>query len=133
MTLEIRILAFALHAARLLVDADGVLDPREQAFIEREFPHLELRDAGFVDSHGQLTEQYQAALNTALETLPEALTEDQKLDLIHKLFKASLADDVFEHREGNILLVVSRLLGLAPGRLDAYLSSLPEVGEVELD
>lgn len=132
MTLEDRILAFALHATQLVMTADDQLDPRESQFIQAAFPANALTAAGFIDANGALTDHYHSALETALETLPSALNEAQKYDIIERLFKATLADDQFERREGNILLVAARILGLPPSAVDHVVSSQEEVGELEL-
>lgn len=125
-------LAFTWHLARQVADADFDVTDGELSWMDLHFPTDKLKAAGFVDHSGP-TRRYEDALGEALASLPDDLALEEKLGLITVLFEGTLADDEFHHTEGNVIVRAAQLLGVSNSQLDAHLSSLDAVGDVELD
>ena len=85
-----------------------------------------------LDRHDQLANHTLApCLEQALATLPDALSPADKRAILVELFRGTLADDDFHHREGSVLVRTARLLGMGSTELDEVLSALDEVGDVD--
>lgn len=126
-------LAFTWHLARQVTDADFDVTDGELSWMDRNFPMKNLWAADFVGENGAPTLRYEDALGEALVVLPDELRLDEKLALITMLFELTLADDEFHHTEGSVIVRAAQLLGVTNSELDAHLSSLDSVGEVDLD
>ena len=126
-------LAFSWHIAKEITDADLEIAEGEEAWMSKVFPRDTLVDAGFIDSDGKATSEFESCLGEALAMLPEVLPLSEKLIMLTTLFEGTLADDDFHHEEGNVLVKAASLLGVRPSELDEHLASLDQVGEVELD
>jgi uncharacterized tellurite resistance protein B-like protein len=125
-------LAFAYSIVEEIVDADQNVNDAERRYLSEVFPAITLESCGFVDEDGKLNDDYRAAVARSLEVLSGALTLHQKFELIDLFMGASLADGEFHHEEGNVMIWASRLLGLSTAELDGHLSSLAEVGAIDL-
>lgn len=130
--LETLQLAFELHIVNLIVEADEQVTAAESAWVEKHFPRAALKAVGLVDDNGEQTDLFHDAAMQALDELPRALTPIQKRALLEKFFAITLADGDFAYREGNVMLVAARLLGLSNDAVVDFLSEHPEVGEVSL-
>ncbi len=130
--LETLQLAFELHIVNLIVEADEEVTSAESAWIEQHFPAAALRAVGLIDAEGQQTDLFHDAAMQALDELPKALSAVQKYALLEKFFAITLADGDFAYREGNVLLVAARLLGLSNEAVIDFLNEHPEVGDVSL-
>ncbi len=126
-------LAFRWKVAREMVEADMHVADGEQAWLERTFPPDALREAGFIDDQGAPTATWEACVAEALATLPDLLSPEDKRAILVELFRGTLADDDFHHAEGGVLVRTAQQLGVGGGELDAVLSALDEVGEVDLE
>jgi hypothetical protein len=110
--LDLLQLAFAWHAASVVVRADAELDETEVKWVAARFPESRLRDAGLVDAEGAPTARFEGARDRALARLPEALTSGQKLALLETVADASAADGVLTPEEADALSGFARVLGV---------------------
>ena len=131
-TTEQLTLAFAYHMVQRLIGADDAIHASELRFLESTFPAETMSASGFTKEDGTFTDRYRSALDAALIELPSMLTRSAKLSLLDTLFNASLADNNFDHTEGDVLVQCSHLLGLNASDLDSHLDSHSEVGNLDL-
>lgn len=113
-------LAFQLHVAGLLAEADLVTSVPEQEFMARHFPTDLLVQHGFADASGERTQRFHDAAVEALSVLPGKLDRHAKLDLLEACYKLAIADFEFRIGEGAVLLMAARLLGLSDADFDAF-------------
>jgi hypothetical protein len=113
-------LAFQLHVAGLLVQADLVTSVPEQEFLARHFPSDLLAQHGFADPAGNRTQRLDDAAVEALSVLPGKLDRFAKLDLLEACYKLAIVDDEFRMGEGAVLLMAARLLGLTDEEFDHF-------------
>jgi uncharacterized tellurite resistance protein B-like protein len=125
-------LALSWHLAQEVLLADLEIAETEHAWLAQHFPQSKLQDAGLADEAGARTPFFHDCVSEALITLPETMSRDDKLTLIKTLFAATLADNDFHHKEGNVLVRAVHMLGLSDGDLDGLLGSLDQVGDVDL-
>lgn len=122
-------LAFTWHIVHQILGSDGVVCEAEQRFVKRTFPDLLLERSGFFTETG-FTQRWQDALGEALLTLP-TLSVPERVQIVDTLFKAAMADDQFEHAEGEILRRAARLIALQDEQVTQILEGLV-TSEVEL-
>jgi tellurite resistance protein len=107
------LMAFALQAARKIVEADDAIDAREQQILRSHFPFDRLIAEGFLNPEtGRLTEVFTQARIEALGVIPQALTLEEKQDLVLMLHDVCLADGKVDPRESQVLREVAQILGL---------------------
>lgn len=123
-------LVFSFHIVDQIVHADEEVTPDEIAWVVRRFPRELLERHGLIGADDVLTVRYRSLLAQALVRVPTELDEGGKLALIHEFFDLALSDGEFEYREGNMLLVAARLLGLPP---EAIQPALDHVGAAPPD
>jgi uncharacterized tellurite resistance protein B-like protein len=120
------VLALQLHLVDRVVGADLLKSSGENRSLERYFPRPVLQGAGLVDAHGERTALFQTALAQALIVLPQRLSHEAKLELLHLVVQIALADRAFRLGEGEVILWAARLLGLSDDDFDAFIASYPE-------
>lgn len=108
-------IAFALHFARLIVEADGVVSPDELAFLGRAFPPDMVAGLG-LDNPEALAE----ARDQALAELGALLGYQDKLALIGLLFSACHSDGAADYREIRVLKQVADVLNLSGDEVVRY-------------
>lgn len=121
-------LAFQLHVADLLVEADLVATEDEKALVERYFPLAVLRDRGFADETGARTPAFDDAAVEAMAVLPGRLERIAKLDLLEACYRLAVVDREFRIGEGSVLLMAARLLGLSDADFDGFLERKGSAG-----
>ncbi|TNE89628.1 MAG: hypothetical protein EP330_10700 [Deltaproteobacteria bacterium] len=109
-------LAFATRIARSIVQADGVLDDREEQYLRENFGGEVLAKFG-LDEEAKLDQ----AMAEAEAELPGALGHHEKLALLSSFFAACWADGNVDVRELRALRDASELLGLHPQEVAGYL------------
>lgn len=87
-------LAFALEYATRIVAADGVESYDEFRMLGEIFPRPLLRQAGFLDDTGHLTDRFREYQAMAHNVLPSTLDAGEKRDLMQLLFAASAVDEL---------------------------------------
>ena len=125
-------LALSWHLAQEVLVADLEFAESEQVWMTRHFPQSALESAGLADAGGARTPYFHDCVSEALISLPETMSLEQKAAMIGVLFSATLADDDFHHQEGHVLVRAAKILGLSTGDLNQVLSSLEQVGDVDL-
>lgn len=131
--IEVLRLVFAFHIVDRIVYADDEVDPMEIAWVRERFPRDTLATHGLIDDEDRLTDHYRDLLAESLMRLPSELDREAKLDLIHDFFGTALADGHFEAREGDVIVVAARLLGLPLDDVHAVLDADERMGTVDLD
>lgn len=124
---------FAFHIVDRIVYADEEVDPMEIAWVRERFPREVLAAHGLIDEGDRLTDRYRDLLAESLMRLPAELDRDAKMALIHDFFGTALADGHFEAREGDVIVVAARLLGLPLDDVHAVLDADERMGAVDLD
>jgi uncharacterized tellurite resistance protein B-like protein len=115
-------LAFSYHLVNQILGADGQVVPAEARFFKRVFPQALLEQSRFVED-GKFTQRWNDACGEALLRLPELPVSDRQ-KIIAGLFKAALADDVFEFSEEAVMSRAARLLGLSSHEYDEVMDRL---------
>ena len=110
-------IAFSYQLVHRIVSADGTVVEAEQQLMDRMFPAETLRRHGFVDDSGQFTQRWNDALGEALVELPVALSVDERLDLVERLWSAAQADEEIHASEEVAVKHAARLLGLQPDQV----------------
>jgi len=116
--------AFALHVARMIVEADEVLDYDEMHVIERAFPSSRLRALGFLDDSGRFTSRYDDALARALQVLPREVTLAEKLELVTLFHRTCMADGDLDPREVKVLHHAAEMIDLSAASLARHLDAI---------
>jgi uncharacterized tellurite resistance protein B-like protein len=122
-------LAFALYVVELILDADDVRTPAEQAYWESLFPADKLRAAGFVGDDGRRLSALDDAQSEALRRLPHTLATEDKLALLSSFYGAGMADGALHPAEMKVLSEGARFLAVPPAAftqlmVDASLAAL---------
>ena len=112
-------MAFALQTAERVVEADGVVDDDEVAFLARTFPEEEVKRLWLDDVALRDTLARQAG-----EELKELLGYHEKLALLSTFFAACYSDGKLEVRELRVLKEASATLGLKSEDVVTYLQKL---------
>ena len=120
--------AFAVHEAKRIVDADGILDVGEIELLVLAFPNPWLRTCGFLDERTRLTPACEAAYHEALEVLPRSLSLEQKLELVTLFHRTCMVDGELHERELQLLLEAARRLGVPGPALREHLRKLRGAG-----
>jgi len=105
-------IAFSYQLVQRIVRADGEVVEAEERLLAKMFPEDELRAHGFLDDHGGFTQRWNEALGEAIVELPVALSVDERLDLVEKLWAAAMADEELHADEQAAVKHAARLLGL---------------------
>lgn len=126
-------LAFRLHVAEQIVGADSTVHPQEAAHLKFLFPEKSLQEAGFVDGLGNRTDAHAEAAMEALEVLPEALSDADKIALLSEFMGAVLADGAFDREEGVALVGAAHLLELPEHLIQDFLDAHLAVGGLQVD
>jgi len=112
-------MAFALQTAERVVEADGVVDDDEVAFLARTFPEEDVKRLWLDDVALRDTLARQAS-----EELKEILGYHEKLALLSTFFAACYSDGRLEVRELRVLKEASAALGLQSEDVVNYLQKL---------
>jgi uncharacterized tellurite resistance protein B-like protein len=121
-TLDRLRVAFAIHLARQMAEADEVIDEAEAEALWRYLPDRVLNAFGYLDERGQLTGRFQADLAEALRVLPQELGQALKLELLTIFHQTGTADGELHPREVAVLDRATALLGLSWDVLERHLS-----------
>lgn len=116
--------AYALHIARKVMEADKILDLREVELLMVMFPRELLIGCDFLDDEGNLTERWGTVLTEAAALLPIELMPEEKLEILTLLHKVRVADGERHKREGEVVHAAAHHLGVSRGELAAHLKRL---------
>jgi uncharacterized tellurite resistance protein B-like protein len=116
--------AFTMFIARLVVDADGIVDFGELKLLAAVFPDSHLRTLGFLDESGGFTQAYKDAYLEAMRELPNRLNLSQKLDLVSVLHRTSMADGELLQSELLVMREAAEVLGIPLPVLSTHLQTL---------
>ncbi|MBT3218576.1 MAG: hypothetical protein HN348_05745 [Proteobacteria bacterium] len=116
--------AFSCHVARMITDADGVLDISEVELLMTVFNNELMSAAGFIDDSGALSAEFFVALMDAKRVLPEVLSEADKLELVTLFHETVVADGETSPEEVAILREAAATLQIPSDVLDAHLAGL---------
>ena len=116
--------AFAVFVAKLIVDADGIVDFGELKLLAQVFPDELLRTLGFLDDAGGFTRDYRDAYTDAMEQLPNRLDLDEKLALITIFHRASTADGELIQAELLVIREAAEVLGIPLSILSTHRDGL---------
>jgi uncharacterized tellurite resistance protein B-like protein len=117
-------LGFAVWIAKLIADANGVLDLSEIRILNKRFPNDLLRKFELVDDMANPTETFKRVSRQAVGVLPGVMTLDEKLELVTVFHEVCLADQQLAQSELLILREASEALGVPVRVLSSHLSSL---------
>lgn len=120
-------LAFAVFVAKLIVDADGIVDFGELKLLSQVFPDELLREVGFLDEGGGLTTDYRDAYTRAMRELPHQLDLDGKLELVTVFHRTSVADGELIQAELLVLREAAEVLGIPLAVLSKHLDGLKSI------
>lgn len=109
-------LAFALHYATRIVEADGIVHDDEEAFLASVFPESLVERLGLSDPRTR--EEY---LQAATQLLASRLGHHDKLALVGLFFSACYADGSLDAREMRVLKNAGDRLGLQRDEVVKYL------------
>ena len=123
-------IAFAVFIAKLIVDADGIVDFSELKLLSQAFPDDALRELGFLDAQGGFTPAYKEAYTEAIRELPNRLTLDDKLALISIFHKTSMADGELLQAELLIMREAAEILGIPLAVLSRHLEGLKSIATI---
>lgn len=115
-----------------IVVSDRDIDKAEQKLIFDRFPYEEMLASGLITKDGHKTPKLHQLVEEAIETLPTALSEHERLDLFDLFIDVVAADDELHDGEIGALREAALLLGLSDEAIDVRMSAHPAVGEVEL-
>ncbi len=119
--------AFAMFVAKLIVDADGIVDFSELKLLSHVFPDALLSDLGFIDHKGQFTAAYHEAYTRATRELAHRLGPSDKLELITIFHRASWADGELIQAELLVLREAAEVLGVPLRALSEHLAGLSSI------
>ncbi len=116
--------AFAMFVAKLIVDADGIVDFGELGLLAQVFPDELMHALGFLDDEGGFTRAYRDAYTEAMEELPNRLELDDKLALITIFHRTSTADGELIQAELLVIREAAEVLGIPLSILSKHLDGL---------
>jgi len=116
--------AFAAFVAKLIVDADGIVDFGELKLMSQVFPDRLLAQMGFLDENGGFTEAYRSAYTKAIRVLPNRLDLQGKLELITVFHRTCMADGELIQAELLVLREAAEVLGIPVTLLSRHLDGL---------
>jgi uncharacterized tellurite resistance protein B-like protein len=99
--------AFAIKIAGMVVQADGVVRPSEEALLEEMFPPELLVSLGL-----DATETFVRYGTRAFRELPDLLSREEKLQLIEFFFAVCDVDAEVHPRELEVVVMGAERLGL---------------------
>jgi uncharacterized tellurite resistance protein B-like protein len=117
-------LAFTVSSSLKVIEADERIDYQELKFYGQIFPRGLLRDFGFLDDEDNYTAAFEEAQQRALTVLPQAISTEEKLELITLIHGASMADDDLGEKELVELRRAGDLLGLSPAEFTNLIAAL---------
>lgn len=120
-------IAFSVFVAKLIVDADGIVDFGELKLLSQVFPDATLQRMGFMDLEGGLTDQYRKAYTQAMRELPNALELDDKLELVTLFHRTCMADGELMQAELLVLREAAEVLGIPLTVLSRHLDGLKSI------
>ncbi len=116
--------AYALHVARKVMEADKILDLREVELLMTTFPQDLLIGCEFLDDEGNLTERWHSVLTEAAALLPIELLPEEKLEILTLLHRVQVADGENHKREAEVVHAAANHLGVSRGELAAHIKRL---------
>lgn len=122
--------AFAMFIAKLVVDADGIVDFGELKLMAQVFPDAHLQALGFLDEDGGTTPAFKDAYLEAMRELPNRLSLDEKLALVTVFHRASMADGELLQAELLVMREAAEVLGIPVGVLSRHLDGLKSIATV---
>ena len=117
-------LAFAHWVAQLIAEANGAVDLSELALMARLFPDSVLEGYGLVGPAGELTPEWDQARMGAIKHLHQALTLDEKLELVTVFHEVCMADQELVQSELLVLREAAEALGVGVRDLSDHLKTL---------
>jgi uncharacterized tellurite resistance protein B-like protein len=120
-------LAFTVFVAKLIVDADGIVDFGELKLLSQAFPDDLLQRVGFLDLDGGYTPAYREAYTEAMRELPNHLELDDKLELITIFHRTCMADGALIQAELLVLREAAEVLGIPLPVLSTHLAGLRSI------
>jgi len=117
-------LGFAVWIAKLIADANGVLDLSEIRILNQRFPNDLLRQFDLVDEMANPTATFKRVSRQAVGVLRDVMTLEEKLELVTVFHEVCLADQQLAQSELLILREASEALGVPVRVLSQHLSSL---------
>ncbi len=117
-------LAFAVWIAKMIAEANGVLDLAEIRVLTTRFPNDLLRSFYLVDEMANPTATFQKMSREAIAVLPDALTLEEKLELVTVFHEVCMADEELSQAELLVLREASEALGVPVRDLSQHLSML---------
>ena len=117
-------LAFAVWIARMIANANGVLDLSEIRILNKRFPNDLLRKFELVDEMANPTATFKQVSRKAVGVLPDALELSEKLELVTIFHEVCMADKELAQSELLVLREASEALGVPVQVLSTHLSSL---------
>jgi len=107
--------AFAMHMVQVVIEADEIILPEEEAYFEECFPQELIESLNLVD------EQVRKSLyEQAVDVLPQCLSLEEKLDLFGMFLGASVSDGEMEFREFGVLETAAAILAIPHEEVVAY-------------
>jgi len=104
-------IAFTWQFVYMVVQADGEFVEAERTFMQRLFPSSVLEATHLLDEQGQFIEPDFTNLKTrALAVLPDALSEEERVDLLKMLADAAWADDKLVPEEEAVFGLAAEIL-----------------------
>lgn len=122
--------AFAMFIAKLVVDADGIVDFGELKLLAQVFPDAHLAALGFLDEDGETTAAFKDAYLEAMRELPNRLSLDEKLELVTVFHRASMADGELLQAELLVMREAAEVLGIPLAVLSRHLEGLKSIATV---
>jgi uncharacterized tellurite resistance protein B-like protein len=122
--------AYAVHVAQLIIDADGILDMEEATALGGFFPDFLLHACGFLDDNGRLNDEYNRAVAEAITDLPGQLGLALKLELITLFHAACMADGELHGNEIAVLMQAAEALGVSRKQMHRHLGGLTVGGTI---
>lgn len=124
-------LAFSMFVAKLVVDADGIVDFGELKLLAQAFPDDLLVRLGFLDGNGGFTAAYRDAYTEGMRELPNRLELDEKLELITIFHRTCMADGELIQAELLVLREAAEVLGVPLPVLSKHLEGLRSIATVK--
>lgn len=115
--------AFGLDILRRVATADGHVDDREWALIDKAWPAGTLEAYGFLEDDGP-TELWRETAIRARTELAGTLPEAEKLLLLGFFYTVCMADGVLHPREMAEVHRAAEQLGVSVDRLGAHLDAM---------
>ena len=124
-------LAFSVFVAKLVVDADGIVDFGELKLLSQAFPDDLLHKVGFLDENGGFTATYRETYTEAMRELPNHLELDDKLELITIFHRTCMADGELIQAELLVLREAAEVLGIPLPVLSKHLEGLRSISNLK--